>query len=175
MVELGAHPHGLRETGCSSGKNHELLHGQLVAGVAASVDDVEAGHGHQDVLDTSQVSDVSVERNSLVGSSSLADGHAHSEDGVGAQLGLVLGPVQSQHQPVNLLLLHGVHALGHNLGGDQVVDVVDRLHDALAVPGVGLVPQLQSLVDAGAGPGGDGGPEDSSLSGEVHNVNNLIA
>merc|ERR1719361_2655491 len=99
MVQLGAHPHGLRETGGSSGKNHELLHGQLVAGVAAPVDDVKAGHGHQDILHPGQVSNVAVERNSLVGSSSLADGHAHTENGVGAQLGLVLSPVQSQISP----------------------------------------------------------------------------
>ena len=143
------------------------LHGQLVASMAAAVDDVEAGDRHEDVLDPSEVSDVSVERDTLVGSPGLADGHGHAEDGVGAQLGLVLCPVQGQHQAIDLLLLNRVHALGDNLWSDQVVDIVDSLHDTLAVPGVGLVPQLQSLVDAGAGTGGNGGPEDSSLSGEV--------
>ena len=136
--------------------------------MAPAVDDVEAGDGHQDVLHSGQVRDVPVERDSLVGGSSLAHRHAHTEDSVGAKLGLVLSPVQSQHQTVNLLLLHGVHALGHNLRSDEVVHVVDSLHHPLAMPGVGLVPQLEGLVDAGAGSRGNGGPEYSSLGGEIH-------
>ena len=144
------------------------LHGQLVASMAASIDDVEAGDRHEDVLDPSEVSDVSVERDTLVGSPGLADGHGHAEDGVGAQLGLVLCPVQGQHQAIDLLLLNWIHALGDNLWSDQVVDIVDSLHDTLAVPGVGLVPELESLIDAGAGAGGHGGTEDASLSGQVN-------
>lgn len=43
------------------------MHGELVAGVGSSVDDVESGDGHHDLLDAGQVSDVLVQRNSLWG------------------------------------------------------------------------------------------------------------
>ena len=57
-VELRAHPHGLRKASRSGGEEHELLHGQLVASVPTFVDDIEEGNGHDDVLDSSQVSNV---------------------------------------------------------------------------------------------------------------------
>ena len=63
------------------------LHGELVAGVATSVDDIEAGHGHEDVLHLtkikhedmrelgsfypSKVGDVTVKRNTLVSCAGL--------------------------------------------------------------------------------------------------------
>merc|ERR1719293_399134 len=81
--------------------------------------------------------------------SSLAHSHADTEDGVGSQLVLVVSAVQAQHELVDLLLLDGVHALGDDLRGDHVVDVVHSLLDSLAMPSVGLVPQLKSLVNAG--------------------------
>ena len=58
------------------------LHGELVARVTAAIDDVEAGDGHEDVLDTSEVRDVSVERDTLVSSPGLAHGHGHAQAGV---------------------------------------------------------------------------------------------
>ena len=41
VVDLGSDAHGLLEAAGAHGQDHELLHGQLVAGVGASVDDVE--------------------------------------------------------------------------------------------------------------------------------------
>merc|ERR1719411_991394 len=168
VVELRSHSHGLAEAGGSKGQHHELLHGELVAGVAAAVDNVEAGHRHHHVLHASEISNVAVKRNTLVGGSSLAHSHADAEDSVGAELGLVLSTVKGEHEAVNLLLLDGVHAFGHDLWSDEIVDVVDGLHDALAVPCVGLVPELEGLVDAGAGAGGHGRAEDAPLGGQVH-------
>ena len=62
-----------------------------------------------------------------MGSAGLADGHGDAEDGVGAQLALVLGAVQLEHDLVDLLLLNGVQAVLHQLRGDDVVHVVHRL------------------------------------------------
>ena len=39
------------------------LHGQLVSGVRAAVDDVEGRHGHQHLFDASEVSQMAVQRN----------------------------------------------------------------------------------------------------------------
>ena len=60
VVQLGPHLHPSRETLSSGGQHHELLHGELVACVAAAVDDVEAGDGEDDLLPAGQVSDVAI-------------------------------------------------------------------------------------------------------------------
>ena len=74
----------------------QYLHGKLVASMAAAVDDVEAGHWHEDVLHLrgshqemrkrvfkvfhpSKVGDVSVERNTLVSCTSLWIDNGNSE------------------------------------------------------------------------------------------------
>ena len=49
----------------TSWQQHELLHGQFVASVAAAVDDVEGGYGQDDVFVTGEVSDMTVQRNTL--------------------------------------------------------------------------------------------------------------
>lgn len=41
VVHLSTHPHGLREALRSNGQNHKLLHGELVASMRASIDDIE--------------------------------------------------------------------------------------------------------------------------------------
>merc|ERR1712032_813346 len=167
VVQLTAHPHSLREAGGASGEDHELLHGKLVAGVAATVDDVEAGHWHEDILHPSKVGNVTVERNSLVSCASLAHGHADAKDGIGAPIVLVVSAIKGQHKLINLLLLNRVHALRHNLWSYQVVHIVHRLLDSLAVPGLGLVPHLESLIDTSRGSRWDCSSEDALLCGEV--------
>lgn len=41
VVDLGADTHGFPEGAGSHGQDHELLHGQLVPGVGAPIDDIE--------------------------------------------------------------------------------------------------------------------------------------
>ena len=55
--------------------------------MAATVDDVEAGYGEDNLGVSSQISDVLVQGDSLLGGSSFADGERHSKDGVSSQLG----------------------------------------------------------------------------------------
>ena len=66
MVGLGTHLHGLIEVGRTNGEDHELLEGEGVAGVGATVDDVEARAG-EDVrgLDASELGKVLVEGDAL--------------------------------------------------------------------------------------------------------------
>lgn len=42
VIGLGTDLHGLREGGGASGDKHELLESELVAGMRATVDDIEA-------------------------------------------------------------------------------------------------------------------------------------
>lgn len=45
VVDLGTNTHGLLEAARPHGEDHELLHGQLVAGMGASIDDIESLRG----------------------------------------------------------------------------------------------------------------------------------
>merc|ERR1719187_1712042 len=46
MVQLRAHPHGLRKACSTSWKYHELLHGQLVTSMGPSIDHIETRNRH---------------------------------------------------------------------------------------------------------------------------------
>ena len=43
-THLSTYAHGFAEAAGSHWQDHELLHGQVVACMAAAIDDVEAGH-----------------------------------------------------------------------------------------------------------------------------------
>ncbi len=91
-----------------------------------------------------------------------SDGHRHAENGVGAELGLVLGPVEVDHRTIDVHLLEGVEAA--DLRGDSRVDILDGLENAFAeVALLVAVAKLDGLVIAGAGPGGYGGPAQSAV------------
>lgn len=84
---------GLTDNSLGTGReNHELLEGELVASVRATVDDVEARDG-EDVrsLDAGNLGEVLVERDTLLSGTGLRGGHRDTKDGVGAELALVGG------------------------------------------------------------------------------------
>jgi hypothetical protein len=68
VVDLSAHLHGLGERLGPGGEEHELLEGEGVTGVGATVDDVE-GRAGEDVrgLDAGDLGEVLVEGNALEG------------------------------------------------------------------------------------------------------------
>ena len=59
----------------------------------------------------------------LLGGAGLGDRERDTEDGVGAEVGLVLGAVQREQKVVNLLLLGDVKVLGDQRRRDDRVDV----------------------------------------------------
>ena len=86
MVDLRADSHGVSEAGGSSRQEHKLLHGELVAGMRATVDDVERWYWHDDFGVAGQVGDVAVEWDALLGRASLANRDRHAQNSVSAQL-----------------------------------------------------------------------------------------
>merc|ERR1719468_704040 len=169
VVRLGAHLHGLGEAGSASGQNHELLHGQLVSGMRATVDDVQGRNGHNDILDSSQISNVSVQRNTFMCSASFANSHGHSKDRISAQIVLVVCTVQLEHHLIDVLLVDGVKIGTHQGWGNGLVDIVNGLSHALAVPlGLVLVPQFKSLINACRSSRRHGGSEDPLLCGQIN-------
>ena len=110
-----------------------------------------------------------VQRNTLLGSSGLSNGHGNTEDGVGAELGLVLGAIELVQEGVDGGLVLDVEGLLDQSGGDLLVDVGDSLGDALAAPlGLVSIAELAGLVGASGGTGGDNGAVEASLGDDVN-------
>ena len=126
--------------------DHELLDVDVGVGVGAAVDDVHHRY-RQDV--GVGAPDVAVERQLRRGGRGVRHRQRHPEDGVGAQLGLVLGRVQVQHRLIHQPLFTGVEA--DQLGPELVDHPEHGLGHTLApVPGI-PVPQLDRLERSGGG------------------------
>lgn len=69
----------------------------------------------------------------LLSGCSLGHGHGHAEDGVGTEVGLVLGAIELVHEVIDGLLVLDVDAGLDQLWGDLVVDVGDSLEDTCVV------------------------------------------
>lgn len=164
MINLNAGLEGLLEGRSASRQNHELLHLEAVASVSTTVDDVQGGHGHDELVGglTSELGNVLVERNALGGGTGSGSCEGHGQDGVGAELllapaPLVLGAIELlDHESVDLLLARNVHALERR--ADDLVDVLDGSEATLAEEPVSiLVSELERLIDTGGSTTGHSG------------------
>ena len=134
--------------------DHEFLEIDVVVGVLAAVEDVH--HRHRQILGVG-AAEVAVERQPDRVGGGVGDGQGDAEDGVGAELGLVGRAVQFDQQRGRVPPARRAF-VAENLRGDDLVDVVDGLEDALAeIAFLVAVAQLDGLVGAGAGAAGDGG------------------
>jgi hypothetical protein len=149
--------------------NHELLESHTATGVGATVQDVHERNGQNvGLLSASQVGDVSVERDTLLSSSGLSDGHGDTENSVGTELSLVLGSIELVEESIDSGLVLDVNVLLDQSGGDLVVDVGNGLGDTLAAPlALVTIAELASLVGAGGGTGGDNGAVKASLGDDI--------
>ena len=145
--------------------DHELLESKTATSVGATVEDVHEGNGEDvGLLGASEVGDVSVEGDTLLGSGGLSDGHGDTEDGVGTELGLVGGAIKLVHEVVDGALVLDVKVLLDEGGTEDIVDVGDGLEDALAAPlALVAVTELAGLVGAGGSTGGDDGAVETGL------------
>ena len=146
VVDFGAHLHRLLEGGSADRQDHELLHGELVTGVGTTVDDVESRHREHQLAVTGEVGDVLVERHVLFGGASLGDGHGNREHGVGAELALVVRAIEVlAHEVIDRLLVARI--LTDERRGDDFVQVLHGLHDALAHVFLAAVAKFHGFVD----------------------------
>mmetsp|Transcript_73492 Transcript_73492/g.195366 ORF Transcript_73492/g.195366 Transcript_73492/m.195366 type:complete len:494 (-) Transcript_73492:77-1558(-) len=166
MVGLRPKLHGIREAGRAHRDQEELLEGQVVAGVHAAVDHVEARHGHGHLGRPRDLVDVLVQWQALLGGAGPATGHGDAEDGVGTKLGLVVRAIQRQHRIINGGLLRRV--LTREGRGDDALHVLHRLRHALAEESLAAVAELASLVLPRAGTTRHGCPEGALIGGHLH-------
>lgn len=84
------------------GDDHELLESETSTCMGPTVEYVHEGHW-QDVwlLGAGKIANVGVERDALLSSGGLRHGHGNTEDGIGAELGLVLRAVKRVEELVD--------------------------------------------------------------------------
>lgn len=111
--------------------------------MGATVQDVLEGNG-QDVglLGTGEVGDVSVERDTLLGGSSLGNSQGDTEDGVGTKVTLVGGAVELVEELVDLGLVLDINVLLDESGANGLVDVLHGLEDTFQNESMLVFPKL---------------------------------
>ena len=127
MVHLGAQAEGLGEGFGTDRGDHEFLHIHAGVSVCATVDDIHHGHGQEVSV---RATNVAVERQVGGLGSCLSHSHGHTQDGVGAQLGLVFRAIKLNQGLVDNPLVVGFKA--DNFIGNVFVDVLHGLQNALA-------------------------------------------
>ncbi len=93
MEDLGAPAERVGEGFGADGHDHELLEVDVGVGVRAAVEDVHHGRGQDAGVDAAEIA---VERELEGVGGGAGDGHGDGEDGVGAELALVLGAVDAR-------------------------------------------------------------------------------
>ena len=132
--------------------DHELLEIGGVVCVLSAVQDVE--HRYRQTQASVSIKGA-VEGDLPARRSRLSKRHGYSQDGVGAQIGLVGCAVHIYEEPVYGLLIVSVES--NYCGSDLVVDVADSSQDALAfISCLVIVTELEGLVLARAGAGRHG-------------------
>lgn len=110
--------------------NHELLESQATTGMGATVQDVLEGNGqHVRLLGTGKVGDMSVKRDTLLSSTSLGNGQADTEDGIGTEAGLVGSSIELVEELINLGLVLHINVFLDQSRSNGLVDVLDGLQD----------------------------------------------
>lgn len=90
---------------------------------------------------------MSIEGNTLLSSTGLGDGQGDTEDGVGAELGLVGSAIEVEEELVDLALVLDVEVGLDELGADDLVYVLDGLENTLAAPlSLVTITKLASLM-----------------------------
>ena len=159
MKDFRAHAQRVGEGLRADRHDHEFLEIDRIVGVHAAVDDVHHRHGQQPRI---RAADIAVERQAVRLGRGLGDGKRDAEDGVGAEPALVLRAVELDQRLVDLDLVLRLHA------ADRVEDLavhgLERLLHALAeVARLVAVAQLDRLVRAGRGAGGNGGAAERAV------------
>jgi hypothetical protein len=126
VVDLGADAQRIGESLRADGDDHELLQVDRVVGVDAAVDHIQHRHRQRHGAVGTEMSE---ERDSLIGGRCLRGRKRDAEDRVRAEPALVRRPVELDQGAVEPGLVEGVATTDRI--GDLPIDVGDRLGDPL--------------------------------------------
>jgi hypothetical protein len=125
VEDLGAPAQRLGEARRADRHDHELLEVDVVVGVLAAVEDVH--HRHRQHVRVG-AADVAVERQAERVGGGLGDRQRDAEDGVGAELALVVGAVELDHRAVDLALVEA------SMPDERLGDLAVHVGDGLGTP-----------------------------------------
>ena len=128
MKDLGAAAKRFAESRQTGRDNHEFLDVEVVVGMSAAVHNVHHRNGQRKAVDAAEIT---IQRKSAFFSSCACYRQGNSQNGVGAEAGLIRGAVELDHGAVNFRLLAGV--VTDNFIADFVVDVGNGLKNTFAV------------------------------------------
>ncbi len=157
MEDLGRLPQSLAERRRADRHDHEFLRVDGVRRVRAAVQDIHHRHGQ---VMAGEAAEEAVERHALRRCRRFCRRERDGEDGVRAELRLVLRAVEREHHAVDGVDVGGV--LATECGRDDLVDILHGAAHALAaVFRLVAVAQLVGLELARRGAGGHRRPADS--------------
>jgi hypothetical protein len=103
---------------------------KLVSGVGSAIDDIESrGRENERRLNASEVSEIFIQRNTLLGGASHCYSNGYTQAGVGAKFCLVGRPVEFDEPIVNFLLRSGFQTSSGQIRVDYIVDIGDGSAD----------------------------------------------
>ena len=154
MEDFGSIADGFFEGRRALGHDHEFLEVDRRIGVGPAVDDVH----HRDGEDLGVgAAEVFIKREVQAGGGGFGDGEADTEDGVGAEIGFVGGPVEAEHDAVEHVL--GGRAFAEEGRGNHIIHALHGLLHALAEEALFVaVTQFPGFVFTGGGAAGHHGP-----------------
>jgi hypothetical protein len=171
VENFGGHAHGLTEAVGADGHYHELLEIHRIVGVGSAVDDVGHGNRQQSGVVGAEVFEQGLAEEICCGP---GGGQGYAEDGVGAQLALVLGAVELDHGAVYLHLIQGVQAF--DFTGDDVVHVFYGFQNAFAhVTAFVAVTKFHGFVFAGGCAAGNCGTAETAVFEDYVNFNGGVS
>jgi hypothetical protein len=112
------------------GDNHEFLESQTTTGMGTTVQDIlEGDRKNIWLLRSGKIRDVSVERDSLLSSTSLGNSQTDTEDRIGAKVGLVGCAIKLDEKFVHFGLVLDIDVGLDDGRGNDVVNVRNSLQD----------------------------------------------
>ena len=171
VEDFGAPAEAFTEAFGTSGHDHEFLNVNGIGRVGAAVENVHHGDGQTVGIGTAEEA-VQGDAEAVGGSAGGSDGDR--EDGVGAEVGFVLGAVGGEHGGIHRVGVGGIHALQGII--DFGVDVFDCLGDTLAAEtGLVAVAEFERFENAGGSAAGGNTAADGAVHQDDFGFNGGIA
>jgi len=135
--------------------------------MATTIDNIEARKRKHKLLVATELSNITVKRNTLESSSSTADAHGDTKDSIGTELALVGSTIEFNHELIDLSLLGNIHT--DELRSNDGVDILNSLENTLThVNGLITITKLTSLIDTSGSTRGDTRAEKTLLSLKIN-------
>ena len=170
VEDFRPHAHGFAEAFGADRHDHEFLEIDRIVGMCAAIDDIH--HGHRQCAGGG-AADITIERQTGRLGRRTRDCEGDTQDGIGAEAGLVGRAVQIDHCLVDLQLVFGFQAADSL--EDLAIDGINGVLNALAHVTVTTVTQFNGFMSAGGGARRNCGAAKRAVFQEYVDLNGRVA